>query len=441
LAAFTLSEPGAGSNLGAVQTKIVPDGEGAWRIHGTKRWNGSAWTGVITVFGRMVDGDGKARGLSAFVVRQSDPGVKIGPESLTMGVRGIMQNSVEFDGVRVTRERLLGVAGQGMHVANDVLSHGRLATAAVALGAAMRSAQLALRYASRREVETGVLLDNPQAGVHISEMLHRIAIERETLAYCAARLDAGDPIVPEIAMAAKVSATDTGNFCADLLMQLLGGRGYMENNIAPQIFRDTRMLSIGEGANEALISAIGRSLRMADTIGEFLRLYCPAADLVPRLTRLSEGIKNCDGGPYSGSSADVWRDAVRGKLAVAALNLASASAVAAKGGEAETVEWARRRFENLCREAEYGPSSASLALTRDRIRQRVLGLYTLIGDVEPLAPDVDVQLDPLLRRVRPREAPQYAPAKESNLDDALDLKKQRLRELLSNRATTSGGPL
>ena len=286
LAAFTLSEPGAGSNLGAVQTRIVPDGEGAWRIYGTKRWNGSAWTGVISVFGRLVNSSGKIRGLSAFVVRQSDPGVKIGPESLTMGVRGIMQNAIEYDGVRVTTERMLGELGKGMQVANDVLSHGRLATAAVALGAAMRSAQLIFRYASRREIETGVLLDNPQAAVRISEMLHRIAIAREILTYCATRLDAGVPIVPEVAMAAKVSATDTSNLTAELLVQLLGGRGYMENNLAPQIFRDVRMLSVGEGANEALVAAMGRSIRMTDVIQVFLQHYRKDGDLSSRLTRL-----------------------------------------------------------------------------------------------------------------------------------------------------------
>jgi acyl-CoA synthetase (AMP-forming)/AMP-acid ligase II/alkylation response protein AidB-like acyl-CoA dehydrogenase len=427
LGAFTLSEPGAGTNLGAVQTRIVSDEPGVWRIYGNKRWNGSAWTGVISVFGRLIDGSGRARGLSAFVVRQTDLGVKIGPESLTMGVRGIMQNSVEFDGVRVTTERMLGELGKGMVVVNDVLSHGRLATAAVGLGAAMRAAQLILRYTSRRQIETGLLLDNPQAGVRISEMMHHIAIDQETLVYCAARLDAGDPIVPEIAMAAKVSATDTGWFSADLLMQLLGGRGYMENNLAPQIFRDARMLTIGEGANEGLVAAIGRSVRMTDTVPDFLRRYRPNGDLASRLTKLSQSLENSSTGPYYGSLAEAWRDSVRGRLAVAALNLAAAEAIKAKGGTQETLDWAKRRFEGLSVEADGGASPTFSALTAERIRDSVSGLGEFIGDLEPLAPDVDIDLDPLLRREGPQAVAESGHAPDA---ESLQRKKQQLRELL-----------
>lgn len=433
LAAFTLSEPGAGTNLGGVQARIVSEGPGVWHINGQKRWNGSAWTGVITVFGRLVDEAGKARGLSAFVVRQSDPGVNIGPESLTMGVRGIMQNTVEFDGVRVTAEQILGELGKGMSIVNDVLSHGRLATAAVSLGAAMRAAQLILRYTSRRQIETGLLLDNPQAGVNISEMLHRIAIAQETLTYCAARLDAGDPIVPEIAMAAKVAATNTGIFSADLLVQLLGGRGYMENNLAPQIFRDARMLTIGEGANEGLVAAIGRSVRLTGTVAEFLRQYRPDGNLASRLTRLSQSLESSSTGPYSGAVAEVWRDAIRGRLAIAALDLAAAEASKGRGGAQETVEWAERRFEDISIEALGGASPTSSALSTDLIRTKVHGLGEFIGDLEPLAPDVDVELDPLLRK----EAPQpVAGSHAAPATAALSQKKQKLRELLGKNLRT-----
>jgi acyl-CoA synthetase (AMP-forming)/AMP-acid ligase II/alkylation response protein AidB-like acyl-CoA dehydrogenase len=433
LAAFTLSEPGAGTNVGGVQTRIVSEGPGVWRIHGKKRWNGSAWAGVITVFGRLVDEAGKAHGLSAFVVRQSDPGVNIGPESLTMGVRGIMQNTVDFDGVCVTAEQILGEMGKGMSIVNDVLSHGRLATAAVSLGAAMRAAQLILRYTSRRQIETGLLLDNPQAGVSISEMLHRITIAQETLTHCAARLDAGDPIVPEIAMAAKVSATDTGAFSADLLVQLLGGRGYMENNLAPQIFRDTRMLTIGEGANEGLVAAIGRSVRMTGAVVEFLRQYRPDGDLASRLTKLSQSLDNSSTGPYSGADAELWRDAIRGRLAIAALNLAAAKSSKLKRGAQETVEWAERRFEDISLEAVGGPSPTSSALSADLIRTTVGGLGEFIGDLEPLAPDVDLELDPLLRREPPQPV---AGSCHAAATQSLSQKRQELRELLSKNLKT-----
>ncbi len=264
-------------------------------------------------------------------------------------------------------------------------------------------------------------------------MLHRIAIAQETLTYCAARLDAGDPIVPEIAMAAKVSATDTGIFSADLLVQLLGGRGYMENNLAPQIFRDARMLTIGEGANEGLVAAIGRSVRLTGVVAEFLRQYRPDGNLASRLTKLSQSLENSSTGPYSGAVAEVWRDAIRGRLAIAALDLAAAEASKGKGGAQETVEWAERRFEDISIEALGGASPTSSALSTDLIRTKVHGLGEFIGDLEPLAPGVDVELDPLLRK----EAPQpVAGSHATPATEALSQKKQKLRELLGKNLRT-----
>ena len=426
LGAFALSEPGAGSNLGGLETKIVPDGNRAWRIYGHKRWNATGWCGVISVFGRLQDAAGRSRGLTGFVVRQSDRGVRIGPESLTMGVRGILQNSVEFDGVRVTRDQMLGEAGQGMLVVEDVLAHGRLATAAVALGAAQRSAQLILRYASRREIETGRLLDNPQAGVEISEMMHRISIGKEMLAYAAARVDAGEAPIPEIAMAVKISCTDTGNFSANLLVQLLGGRGYMENNLAPQIFRDTRMLSIGEGANESLLAAVGRSLRMSDTLPAFLSSHPKGGYLAERILAISRALENRgEAGPYSGNVARVWQDAERGRLALGALELASAGNLT----ETETQQWARLQFEEICREAQQGSRQVAAALPPQRLRKQIEELSQTIGDMETIAPGVDFGLDPLLRR---------AERKEESRGPSAGEKKELLRRLLTTESLHLG---
>ncbi len=152
LAAFTLSEPGAGTNLGGVQARNRFGGTGSVahpRPEAVERFCLDRRNHCIRPTRRR---GWEVRALSAFVVRQTDPGVNIGPESLTMGVRGIMQNTVEFDRVRVTAEQILGELGKGMSIVNDVLSHGRLATAAVSLGAAMRAAQLILRYTSRRQI-------------------------------------------------------------------------------------------------------------------------------------------------------------------------------------------------------------------------------------------------------------------------------------------------
>jgi hypothetical protein len=346
-----------------------------------------------------------------------------------MGIRGIIQNAITFNGVRVASDRMLGELGEGMQVVENTLSHGRLATASVALGTALRCAQLIRRYASRRAIETGLLIDNPQARVRISELLHRIATARDLLLYTASRLDDGDAIVPEVAMAIKVSATDTGNFAADLAVQLLGGRGYMENNIVPQLFRDARMLSIGEGANEGLIAAIGRSVRIGDAVQAFLLSYEPTGEIAQRLNAASVALEKRTSDAFSGESAVVWHDALRGRLAVAAVEFAAAMATA----EAQTTQWARDRFLRLCGEAESPDMEGVFVLPTD-LAVRKIGAYNeLIGDLEPSAPDVDYALDPLLRREPP------APARNAETPgEPLEQKKERLRILLlgKNRKMT-----
>ena len=156
LSAFALTEPVAGSNFPGIATVAVPDGDG-WRIRGAKRWNGSGWAGVVSVFARTIDpaaGWGTRPDLSS---ARACRGVRVGPESLTMGVRSIMQNSIFFDDVAVGPMHLLGEVGKGMEVADEALLVARLCMGAMSLGGMKRCAQLMLRYAGRRVVSTGRL--------------------------------------------------------------------------------------------------------------------------------------------------------------------------------------------------------------------------------------------------------------------------------------------
>src|SRR5262249_20017009 len=131
------------------------------RLRGVKRWNGSGWAGIVSVFARLIDERGRAGHVSGFVVRQGQPGLRFGPESLTMGVRSIMQNSLILDGVAVGPTHLLGEVGKGMDVADEALLIARLCMGAISVGGMKRCAQLMLRYASRRQVSTGRLLNSP----------------------------------------------------------------------------------------------------------------------------------------------------------------------------------------------------------------------------------------------------------------------------------------
>jgi alkylation response protein AidB-like acyl-CoA dehydrogenase len=384
LAALGLSEPEAGSNLAAMQTRVMAEADDWWRVDGVKRWNGFGWAGVMTVFGRHTDAAGRLRAMSALVVRQNDEGVELGPESLTMGMRGIMQNSVRFNRTRVAGSRLLGAPGDGLKIAAEVLLEGRLAAAATGLGTLQRCAQLILRYASRRSIDTGLLLENPQTAVRVSALLHTIASVRGLLGRCAATLDSGQPLPTEVAMAAKVFVTDSVNVATDLAMQLLGGRGYMETNLIPQLLRDGRALSIGEGANEGLTAAIGRGTRLGGSVQQYLRKESGEkwADALDELAAA---------GGVHGSM--IWRDALLGRAAIAAI-----VGQAAEGESEPCRDWAVKRFEEQCREAARAASGAPGLLSTSEIVSVVDGFSEIIGDHEPEAPDVDWELDPLLRR-------------------------------------------
>ncbi len=429
IAAFALSEPVAGSNLGALETVALLSGAGTWKLRGVKRWNGSAWSGVTSVFARIPDGEGKLRGLTGFVVGQGERGIRIGPESLTMGVRGIMQNSLVLEDVEVGNDRLLGETGKGLEIVEYVLSRGRLATAGIALGAMQRCAQLILRYVTRRSVETGILLENPQTQIKSSELMHRIALTHETLQHVAAGMDSGKELEPEVAMYLKVFSTDSLNFAADLLMQTLGGRGYMENNLAPQIFRDARLLSIGEGANEVMVAAIGRSLRLAASSPAFLRESLAAADLA-RFEQLKQQIADLKPpAALRSDAAPAWRDWLYGRLICETSGFASATRLDAKGNAAVML-WAKDRMDAFAHEiAAYGVDGSTLGA--NAIRATVRDYMKSIGDLEPLAADVDYELDPLLKRDAPTKVAMTQNVDKEELSS--EEKRRRLREILSRK--------
>ena len=157
-----MTEPAAGSNPQAILSTATPAGDGAWTLRGTKCWSGTAgWASVINVFAQNLDVDGQPRGVSGFVVPRDTPGVRMGPEALTLGMRAMVQNTVHLDGARVTHAQRLGETGGGMRVAQDAMLQGRLAIGAASVGGIKRCLQLLVRYAERRTISTGRLLDNP----------------------------------------------------------------------------------------------------------------------------------------------------------------------------------------------------------------------------------------------------------------------------------------
>jgi acyl-CoA synthetase (AMP-forming)/AMP-acid ligase II/alkylation response protein AidB-like acyl-CoA dehydrogenase len=401
LASFALSEPGAGSNVGGIRSEARRDAAGGWRLRGLKRWNSSSWAGVVSVFVRIVDPDGRLGGLTGFVVRQGTEGLRVGPEAMTMGLRGSVQNTLYLRDVPVGPDDMLGVAGRGMEVADDALLVGRIGLSAVSLGATKRCAQLMHRYVSRRWVATGRLIDNPVTLVKLGELTTMIGAVGALIHRVADALDAGSDVPMEVAVATKVAATDSLNWAAGELVQILGGRGYMENNVAPQILRDARALSIGEGPNEALTAYLGRSVCQTDAVAGFLADRCHAADLATQLSNAALAtVDRCRGeaSPFHDRSAALtWAHALVGRSAIAALLLASVRTAARTHGDL-ALTWARLRFDAAIESALRGGADEATALTGPSAADLIAGYTETIGDVEQELPGEELEMDAALQR-------------------------------------------
>ena len=257
LAAFALTEPAAGANPLAMRTRAVRC-PGGWRLSGDKHLIGLAnWAGWITVVARALDESGMALGTVALLVPDDAPGVHQEAEALTMGMRAMVQNALRFDAVFVPDVHVLGVPGAGMDVARDAMAFARLGIGALCVGAMKRCAQLMLRYAGRREVAGGRLLDHPVTLARLDALTCAIAALEALVQALAAHDERGAGLPQEACMACKCVASELLWESADALMQLLGGRGYLEPNLAPLLLRDARVMRILEGPTEALYVHLG----------------------------------------------------------------------------------------------------------------------------------------------------------------------------------------
>jgi len=274
--AFALTEPAAGSNPRALKTTVQRAPDGRFVLDGKKTWCGNAeWATVITCFAR--DGSGR---VSAFAVPADSQGVSIGPDVGRLGVRGMVLNDVTFSSVRVDADHLLGELGEGLSVAERSLSFGRLAAGAMALGGMKRCAQVMERFASRRRISTGRLIDNGVTRERLFATHGAIASLEALLDVLLDARASAEPPPGEGCMALKVVASELLWETVDATIQLLGARGYAESNGICTMLRDARFLRLGEGPTEALLMQVGAAALHgeADVRGFVRRLVGPGAD-------------------------------------------------------------------------------------------------------------------------------------------------------------------
>ena len=263
LAALALTEPGAGSDLqGGVTTKAVRDGN-EWVISGAKMWctNASIAEYIITLV--RTDSAGGSRSLSQILVPTDTPGLRIGPPEKKMGLHGSPTHAVTYENVRVPLENLIGEEGRGLHQTLATLDGGRIGIGAISIGLAQAAFDEAVNYAREREA-FGKPIGEQQA---IQWMLSDAATELEAarvVLYKAAWLkEKGRTYNKEAAMA-KLFATEMAERVTRNAIQIHGGYGYSSEYPVERMYRDARLMTIGEGTSEIQRLIIARHVLTAE---------------------------------------------------------------------------------------------------------------------------------------------------------------------------------
>ncbi|MGR8946625.1 MAG: acyl-CoA dehydrogenase family protein [Gammaproteobacteria bacterium] len=257
IAAFALSEPNAGSDVAAMTTNAVKDGD-EFVINGTKTWisNGGI-ADFYVVFARTGDAGG-ARDISAFLIDADTPGLDASKRIDVIAPHPLA--TLEFSDCRIPVERLLGEPGKGFKVAMSVLDIFRSTVGAAALGFARRAFHEAVMYAKTREMFGKTLADLDLTQEKLAEMALDVDASALLIYRAAWTKDCAQDRVTREAAMAKLYATESAQQVIDKAVQIFGGKGVESGNIVESLYREIRALRIYEGASEVQKLIIGRQV-------------------------------------------------------------------------------------------------------------------------------------------------------------------------------------
>jgi alkylation response protein AidB-like acyl-CoA dehydrogenase len=257
LGCLALTEPGAGSDLqGGVRTTAQRDG-GAWVIDGNKMWMTNASISDLMVVLCRTDEHGGSRSLSQLLVPSDSEGIMIGPAEKKMGLNGSPTHAVSFDNVRVPDTNLLGEEGHGLQQTLETLDHGRIGIGALAVGLAQAAHEEAVQYAKDREAFGQPIAQYQAVQWMIADAATEIQAARLMVYYAAWLKGEGRRFTQEAAMA-KLLATEVSERVCRNAVQIHGGYGYSREFPVERIYRDTRLMTIGEGTSEIQRLVIAR---------------------------------------------------------------------------------------------------------------------------------------------------------------------------------------
>ena len=257
IGAFALTEPGAGSDAGALSTTAGRDGE-EYVLNGTKVWvsNGQV-AGLILTFAQAEGG------ITAFLVEAETPGLKIGYREKTLGLRGVACNTLYFDDARVPAANRLGEEGRGYKIALQALNLSRLGMGALALGGCERALEEAVQFSIEHIQFGGPIALKQTIQNYIANAKTQIEALRSMVTHAAWLADTGQDYRLEASMV-KLFGTRMATELTDKMLQVHGGYGYMKEYAIERYYRDCRALEIVEGTSQILQFLIAQDVYKAE---------------------------------------------------------------------------------------------------------------------------------------------------------------------------------
>lgn len=248
LAAFCLTEPGAGSDAGAIKTSAVKKGN-SFILNGSKAFITNGGEADIYIVFAVTDPSLGKRGITAFIVEKDTPGLFIGKDEKKMGLNGSRTVSLIFDDMEIPAENVLGEEGNGFKIALANLNTGRIGIAAQALGIAEAALEAAVEYAPERKQFGQSIAKQQGIAFKLADMATNIESARMLVYRAAGMCQAGEQCTKEVSMA-KLFASKTAVETAIEAVQLFGGYGYTKDYPVERFFRDAKVTEIYEGTSE-----------------------------------------------------------------------------------------------------------------------------------------------------------------------------------------------
>lgn len=256
---YCLSESESGSDSVAMKTKAIYE-SGNWVLSGSKKWISNAGVSDFYTVLAVTDPAARSKGITAFVVEKSDPGVSFGAHEKKMGMRGSPTREVYFDGVVLDESRVLGKVGEGFGIAMRTLDHTRITIAAQALGLAQGALEVATNYAKERKQFGKPIFEFQAVQFMLADMAMQIEAARGLTYQAAVKSERDESDLTFFSAASKCFATDVAMKVTTDAVQVLGGYGYVNDYPVERMMRDAKLTQIYEGTNQIQRLVMARHL-------------------------------------------------------------------------------------------------------------------------------------------------------------------------------------